>query len=213
MLSDALKPQLVFSDRLLQAVQSVNVTIAQEKQLSELLIETIDRLEEIMKDASVRTDGLITCCRRESTIAVSCHNRILAFTPAHGFARDSRLENPRCMLCFQILVFAHVRGQNASVLASNFRVYPDGHFSNGAESGSVGTDSFAHFLSELLVVKLFQNDLLWPDNNELSAQLKTLPVIEDVIDISELSHSCIGFECSFAPPVVSAGGPASALAT
>lgn len=199
MLIDALTAESTFSDRFSEAVKALNLVIEHEAQLTKLLGETMDRLEEVIKEASLHSAGLIKCMRNDSVLLVHCHNRILAVAPASGFARDSRLKQPRCLLCAQFLIFTHVKGQPESQMVNSFRVYPDGHFSNGEESGSLKTDTFKHYISELLIKHLLQKDLLWSTSEDLPAESKKVPVIDDDIDARDLAHSCIGFECSLSP--------------
>ena len=103
------------------------------------------------------------------------------------------------MLCNQILVFAHITGQEASTLLTSFCVDSDGTCTDGEVNWSLNDIGLpmTRYMTGLVAENLFECDLFWPEFNELPDYLEAIPVAEDKASTKQLAKPCIGFECAW----------------
>ncbi|HEY9756444.1 MAG TPA: hypothetical protein V6C97_14855 [Oculatellaceae cyanobacterium] len=188
------------SDSLSRAVTHFRKTIATEQRLTA-------RAESAMQHALMAAQSLIGAIGdpqllqtelTDGTLTVSGNGRTLTLAPAQGCAMDTRLSKPRAMLCSQILVYAHLDGQDASTLIGAFRVYEDGLCTDGHLSWHLddGDLCMLPFMTSLVAESLLEYELFWPALDQFPEQLRLIPIDGGKPAKRELSKPCIGFECA-----------------
>ncbi len=204
----SLSANTLTSVRFQEALDTLNEAMHQEQELVKTVEKAIHSMGVAAQQACELSGGIISYETSDEVLCLKACHSVLTLVPAKGFARDSRLPHPRCMLCAQILIFSHHAGEEESALRTSFRIYPDGQCSDGKTSWNLsdGESAFFPYIADLLANHLLLNELAWSDISEVPEHLKLLPVVEGKADVKGLSHPCIGFECVITPTLHSDAG-------
>ena len=191
-------------DRITTAASHFKDTLAIEQRIQSEVVRAMRFAHDAVRTlaATVADEGLLQAESIDGALIISTEGRTLTLAPANGTALDTRLLKPRAMLCSQVLVFAHITGQELSTLLSTFRVYSDGFCTDGEVSWNLNDSGIpmANYMTGLVAENLFECDLFWPEFDQLPDYLQAIPVTEDRASTKDLSKPCIGFECALRNP-------------
>lgn len=189
------------SAQFMDAIEVLKKSIEEEKQLCFLTEKAMDEMLAASRNARELSNQLLTCDYQDGVLSIKAHNRTLTLLKTLGFGRDSRLAEPRCMLCSLFLIFTHCSGEKEATLYSSFRVYPDGACTDGRMHWNVnhGQTAFEPFVFSLITQTLLRTELLWTSMDDLPERLTRVRVDDGKIDAGALVQSSIGFESSFIP--------------
>lgn len=186
-------------DRLNQAVKRYRERIDIDKLLAVRLQHCMELAKKLCDQIaeSIGKD-LIRCKESDGIITLVTRDRVLSFAPAGGVASDARLRRPLGLACRQVLVFGHLEGQESSTLLSAFRVYADGHCSDGDVTwklDAVNPDKFGNYLLEVIASNLLDFEVFWPPTDEFPDFIRKITIQENKPEPAQLKNVCVGFEC------------------
>ncbi|MBX9573133.1 MAG: hypothetical protein K2X77_29820 [Candidatus Obscuribacterales bacterium] len=185
--------------KLNEAMNQFKSRLETEKLLAIRMSKCIEVLASVCnRIISSLSHELVTTGMPDGVFSMKANERTLSFAAAAGMASDARLKHPRGLYCGQILVLGHTEGQDESTLLDAFRVYPDGHCSDGERSWKCEehSEEFESYVVDLICHHLLDSDFFWPAFSELPESMRKVPIERNRLQTKSLEKTCIGFECT-----------------
>lgn len=196
-------PKQFNEDRLNEAVKHYRERLDLDKLLAIRMQHCMELTRKLCEQIAQAIGGdLIRCRESEGIITLITKDRVLSFAPAGGIASDARLRRPLGLPCRQVLIFGHIDGQESSKLLCAFRVYADGHCSDGESAWKLDAADpkrFGNYLTEVIASNLLDFQVFWPPTDEFPDFIRKIAIQENKPEVGQLKNVCVGFECGIEP--------------